>query len=210
MGVWVISVLDITNADGYNRAWNSCKRNIRCEQLALASVQHAEVSPLTCIICVRGPLERYHVASMAVWLDRWLDRVWGEPSYFHVISWTEWVQRRIFAAGLYYGHNESQIRGTGKCVCVCVVFACVCVCCGCVLRIMREGGLKKKRKKTPNTSVLGLSAAITPNHKHGHVQISFKCTMGCLQKCCQTLEIVCRLVMMGALVWATPTLTAWA
>lgn len=24
---------------------------------------------------------------------------------------------------------------------------------------------------TPNTSVLSLSAAITPNHKHGHVQI---------------------------------------
>lgn len=27
---------------------------------------------------------------------------------------------------------------------------------------------------TPNTSVLSLSAAITPNHKHGHVQICLR------------------------------------
>lgn len=30
---------------------------------------------------------------------------------------------------------------------------------------------------TPSTSVLTLSAALTPNHKHGHVQISLKCTL---------------------------------
>lgn len=31
-----------------------------------------------------------------------------------VISWSEWVHRRICAAVLYYKHNESQIRGTGE------------------------------------------------------------------------------------------------
>lgn len=61
---------------------------------------------------------------------------------------------------LYYRHNESQIRGTEK----------------------REGiedheGGGGGLKITPNTSVLSLSAAIKPNHKHGHVQISLKCTM---------------------------------
>lgn len=154
---WAASVLDITNRNGYNSPWTvtvaQCKCNIRCEQLVLASVQHKEVSPLTCMICVKGTVEHCHVGSMAVWLDS----VRGEPSYSHVISWTEWVQRRICAAVLYYRHNESQIRGTGRRE---------------GIEDHGEGG--RGLKMTPNTSVLSLSTAITPNHKHGHVQICLR------------------------------------
>lgn len=87
------------------------------------------------------------------WLWDW--NLWGENLFPpHVISWTEWVQRGICAAVLYYRHNDSQIRETGR----------------------KEWGREKtftgkEEGGTPNTSVLSLSAAITPNHKHGHVQI---------------------------------------
>ncbi len=205
--MWAKSVSDITNRNGYNSPWTvtvvQCKCNIRCEQLVLASVQYKEVSPLTCIICVKGPVEHYHVGSMAVWLDS----VRGEPSYSHVISWTEWVQWGICAAVLYYRHNESQIRGTGR----------------------REGGNSGSWgrvrsagdgggvKMTPNTSVLSLSAAITPNHKHGHVQICL-----CLERPPAEMfpdlgfltrgpvGIVCRLAVIAMFVRVTLTSTAVA
>lgn len=112
-----------------------------------------------------------------------------------LLPWTEWVQKRICAAVLYYRHNESQIRGTGK----------------------REGieyheGGGGGFKMTPKTSVFSLSAAITPNHKHGHVQISFQCTL----VACGNLSwswifmnfvgIVCRLAKIAAFGRVTLTL----
>lgn len=82
------------------------------------------------------------------------------PPHGHVISWSEWVHRRIRAAVLYYKHNESQIRGTGN---------------------WREGRQDHGRggvvKMTPNTSVLTLSAATTHNHKHGRGQMNLKCRL---------------------------------
>lgn len=133
-----------------------------------------------------------------------LDCVRGEPSYSHVISWTEWVQRRICAAVLYYRHNESQIRGTGR----------------------REGiedhegggGGGRGVKMTPNTSVRSLSAAITPNHKHGHVQICLRLERRPAEMF-QTLRfltrglvgIVCHLTVIAMFVRVTRTWTvvAW-
>lgn len=190
-----MQVQDSTNTNRSDWIWNSCEY-IRCEQLALALAQLEEVSSLTRIICVRWPLERYRVGSLAVWLHC----VRGEPSYFHVISWTEWVQRQISAAGLYYRHNESQIRGTGKCMCMHV-------CWGRVTFFCRRGG---EKKTTPNTSVLGLSAAITPNHSMALYKSVSNVQRLPADIAARPWGKVCRLAMMGALVWVTPTLTAWA
>lgn len=94
---------------------------------------------------------------------------------------------------LYYRHNESQIRGTGK----------------------REGiedhggggGVGLGLEMTPNTSVLSLSAAIIPNHKQGRVQISHKCTMAACGNVSRPwvltqglMGTVCRLAMKAAIV----------
>lgn len=202
--MWAKSALHITNRNGSHSpsaVTVACECNIRCEQLVLASVQHKEVSPLTCIICVKGTVEHYHVGSMSVRLDS----VRAEPSYSHVISWTEWVQRRICAAVLYYRHNESQIRGTGRRE---------------EGRGGRDRGSRRRKeeggvKMTPNTSVLSLSAAITPNHKHGHVQICLRLErppaemfpdLGFLTR--GLVGIVCRLAVIAMFVRVTVTSTA--
>lgn len=105
---------------------------------------------------------------------------------------------------LYYRHNESQIRGTGR----------------------KEGGDRGSRwgeggvggvKRTRNTSVLSLSAAITPNHKQGHVQICL-----CLERppaemfpdlgflARGLVGIVCRLTVIAVFVRVTLTSAAVA
>lgn len=76
----------------------------------MASVQHQEVPPFICVICVKGPVKHYHVGCVAAGLVC----VGEEPPQSYVISWSEWVHRRICAAVLYYKHNESRIRKTGN------------------------------------------------------------------------------------------------
>ena len=67
-------------------------------------------------------------------------------------------------------------------------------------------------KMTPNTSVLSLSAAITPNHKHGHVQICLRLErppaemfpdLGFLTR--GLVGIVCRLAVIAMFVRVTLT-----
>lgn len=72
-------------------------------------------------------------------------------------------------------------------------------------------------KMTPNTSVLSLSAAITPNHKHGHVQICLRLErppaemfpdLGFLTQ--GPVGIVCRLAVIAMFVRVTLTSTVVA
>lgn len=114
----------------------------------------------------------------------WLcDCTLWEPSYFHVISWTEWVQRQIFAAGLYYRHNESQIRGIGKCMCMHVCWGKVKFCLAFFFKRGRGGGKENDSKHICPRFVCSYNT----KPQHGPVQISFKCTTAACRYSCQTL-----------------------
>lgn len=69
---------------------------------------------------------------------------------------------------------------------------------------------REEKKTPPNTSVLGLSAAITQNHSMALYKSVSNVQRLPADMAARPWGKVCRLAMTGALVWATLTLTAWA
>lgn len=67
-----------------------------------------------------------------------------------------------------------------------------------------------EKKTTLNTSVLSLSAAITPNHSTALYKSDSNVQRLPADIAARPWGKVCHLATMGALVWVTLTLTAWA